>query len=143
METNVKPQPPMNNIIQRKYKADMGENFEDWANGYFSLESDHLDTYLERDVVFNEYTNYANVNRLTMQSFTKKLKAFCEYCPWVDCLNPAELCNASGRIQQRIDVTPGVKKVKDMIYLRSKEGAEIEIKEPEQNTLDFEDDTPF
>lgn len=143
METNVKPQPPMNNIIQRKYKADMGENFEDWANGYFSLESDHLDTYLERDVVFNEYTNYANVNRLTMQSFTKKLKAFCEYCPWVDCLNPKELCNASGRIQQRIDVAPGLKKVKDMIYVRSKQGAESEIKEPEQSALDFEDDTPY
>lgn len=120
MDTGVKPQPPMGNIIRRKYKADMGSNFEEWANGYFSLESDHLDTYLERDETFSDYVHYANVNRITMQSFTKKLKAFCEICPWVDSMNPEDLQNASGRIQQKIEVSPGIKKTKDMIYIRSK-----------------------
>lgn len=31
----IKLLPPMENIIRRKFKADMGTNFEDWANGYF------------------------------------------------------------------------------------------------------------
>ena len=47
-DSGYKPQPPMENIIQRKYKADMGANFEDWADGYFSPEGDNLDRMLEQ-----------------------------------------------------------------------------------------------
>lgn len=143
MDSGAKPQPPMENIIQRKYKADMGANFEEWANGYFSTESDHLDTYLERDVVFADYVHYANVNRITMQSFSKKMRAFCEICPWIDEMNPRDLQNASGRIQQKVEVTPGVKKVKDMIYVRSKpiDAASESPAAAEQDF--FGPDTPF
>ena len=39
----------MENIIRRKYKADMGNNFEDWANSYFSPDSEHLDCFIVRE----------------------------------------------------------------------------------------------
>ena len=119
MDSGIKPQPPMDNIVRRKYKADMGSNFEDWANGYFSLEGEHLNVMLERDVVFSDYTKYANINRITMQSFTKKLKAFCEYTPWIEALNPRDVQNSSGRIQRKVKDIGGEYKVKDMIYVRS------------------------
>lgn len=143
MESGVKPQPPMENIIRRKYKADMGSNFEDWANGYFSIDSGNLDRNIERDVAFADYTHYANINRITMQSFTKKLKAFCEICPWIECLNPKECQNASGRIQQKIEVTPGVKKVKDMIYVKSKPIDQAEEKQDPKEQDIFDDEAPF
>ena len=59
-----------------------------------------------------------------MQSFSRKLKAFASLCPWIDALNPEELCNSSGRIQHSIEITPGNKKTKDMIYLKSTKAAE-------------------
>ena len=45
-------------------------------------------------------------------------------CPWIEALNPEELCNSSGRIQHSIEITPGNKKTKDMIYLKSTKAAE-------------------
>lgn len=145
MDSGVKPQPPMENIIRRKYKADMGTNFEDWANGYFSMKGEHLDEYLERDVVFSDYARYANVNRITMQSFTKKMKAFCEFCPWIEEMNPKDLLNSSGRIQRKVEVAPGKKVVKDMIYVRSKPVNEMDIAPdtPKEQSLFEDSDAPF
>lgn len=142
-DTGIKPQPPMANMTIRHLKASMGANFEDWAEGYFSPESGHLDTYLARDDVFNEYQRFSNVSRITMQAFTKRLKAFCKLCPWVDCLNPPELCNAGGRIQRAVQITPELRKTKDMIYIRSlRLDTKSDVNEP---TLNFsaEDETPF
>lgn len=104
---------------KRHLKASMGANFEDWAEGYFSEESGHLNTYIARDEVFNEYQRFSNVSRITMQAFTKRLKAFCKLCPWIDCMNPPELCNAGGRIQRAVQITPELRKTKDMLYIRS------------------------
>lgn len=114
----VKILPPMENIIRRKFKADMGTNFEDWANGYFSRESGNLDTFLQRDRVLEDYMSYAKTNRITMQSFTRKLYSFVKLCPWIDELNPDEYKNSSGRIQKSVNFN-GQVKTKDMIYLKS------------------------
>jgi hypothetical protein len=85
---------------------------------------------------------YSKMNKITMQSFTRKLKAFVQLCPWISELNPQDLCNSSGRIQQAIEVTPGLKKTKDMIYLRSVK--EIEQEEDTQhNEQQDEEDLPF
>ena len=118
-EEAVKINPPMMNIVKRKYKADMGANFEDWATGYFSLEGLNLDKPIPRESVLNDYMNYSKVTRITTQSFTRKLKAFVNLCPWIAELNPKELCNSSGRIQTSIDTGSGIRKTLDMIYLRS------------------------
>ena len=65
-----------------------------------------------------------------MQSFNKKLKAFCATRPWIDCLNPKDMQNASGRIQSRVTGPDGLSKIKDMIYVKSKP-SEIEEQKPE------------
>lgn len=109
----------MANMVKRHLKASMGANFEDWAEGYFSPDGEHLDEFLPRDDVFNEYQRFANVNRITMQAFTRKLKSFCILCPWIDCMNPPDLCNTGGRIQRSVMVAPDKRKTKDMIYIRS------------------------
>lgn len=139
----LKPQPPMANMEKRHLKASMGANFEDWAEGYFSPESDHLDEYLPRDEVFNEYQRFANVNRITMQAFTKKLKSFCKLCPWIDCMNPPDLCNTGGRIQRSVMITPDKRKTKDMIYIRSMP-LDTKLDATEQNIIfPADEDTPF
>lgn len=144
-DSGIKPQPPMSNMERRRLKANMGANFEDWANGYFSRESGHLDNYVPRDEVFNDYQRYSNVSRITMQSFTKKLKAFCKLCPWVDCLNPPELCNSGGRIQRAVQVTPELRKTKDMLFVRSMPLNETTEQATEQQLPfgDSDDERPF
>lgn len=142
-DSGLKPQPPMGNMEKRHLKASMGANFEDWAEGYFSIDSGHLDEYLPRDDVFNEYQRFANINRITMQAFTKKLKSFCKLCPWIDCMNPPDLCNTGGRIQRSVFVAPDKRKTKDMIYIRS---IPLDTKpNASEQTLGFptEDETPF
>lgn len=118
-DTGMKPQPPMDNIIKRKYKEEMGAGFEDWANGYFSPENEHLNTELVRDEVRDDFMRYSNMNKITMQRFMKKLEAFCTLCPWIEELNPEEMRNSSGRIQKKRQVSPNEWKTKDIIYVRS------------------------
>ena len=146
-DTGVKPQPPMGNMEKRHLKASMGANFEDWAEGYFSPEGGHLDDYIPRDEVFNEYQRFSNVSRITMQAFTKRLKAFCKLCPWIDSINPPELCNAGGRIQRTVQVTPEIRKTKDMVYIRSipldtKFATKTDATE-QALAFENEDETPF
>lgn len=139
----IKLQPPMENIMIRKLKADMGENFEEWAEGYFSPESGNLDEFIQRDKALGDYMFYSKVNRVTMQGFTKKLKAFVALCPWIEELNPPEFCSTTGRIQRKVEVSPGVRQTKDVIYLRSSKTYTPPAPQ-EQSLFDDEDsDKPF
>lgn len=135
----IKIQPPMANIISRHNKAEMGENFRDWAEMYFSQESGRLDTFIVRTDAFDDYKKYSNSNKMTMQAFSRKLKAFAADTPYIDCLNPEDLCNNSGRIIRR---PPGSVSdaPTDMIYLRSA-GKDIVI--PKAETDEASPDSPF
>ena len=115
-QESVKPMPPMGNILKRKFKADMGTNFEEWANVYFAEEGDHLDTFIVRREAYDAFIDEAKVNKnfYTMNKFTKALRSFAALCPYVYDYNPADLLNSQGRISRRIDG-----KSEDMIYLRS------------------------
>ena len=118
---NVKIMPPMDNILTRKHKADMGVNFEDWAETYFSTDGDNLDRLIVRREAFDEYVKFAgNAGRAySMQRFTKQLKAFAICCHHVHVLNPEALLNSQGRISRRVDG-----KMEDCFYLRSTKAQE-------------------
>ena len=131
----IKLLPPMANIIHRKYKADMGANFEDWANGYFSEESGRLDTFIVRDKALSDYKMSSGSNKLTMQGFTKKLRSFVELCPWIAEMNPKDYQNSAGRIIRREEgAAPGANPV-EMIYMVHKK--------PNFPLFDPDDDRPF
>lgn len=120
----VKVTPPMTNIICRKWKADMGENFEEWAAAYFADGGDHLDCLIPRHDALEDYNRTIGNPKLscTPKRFTKKVKAFAEYCPYIAEYNPKELQCADGRIIQRINGGPTV----TCIYLRSRAKAEAD-----------------
>ena len=114
--------PPMDNIITRKYRQDLGNNFEDWADSFFAEGSANLNKLLIRREVFETYRKYANVSNLTMQTFTKKLRAYCNLCPYIAELNPQDLCNGQSRISRRIE---GV--MEDMIFVKTIDSV-VEVK---------------
>lgn len=117
----LKIQPPMDNIIRRKWKRDMGENFEEWAFQYFAEDSDHLDRQLVRTEVFEDFKRYSNISAVKMKGFTRKLRAFASLCPYIYEMDPEEYRNGQGRnISYEDDPTyPGKKKSVEMVYMRS------------------------
>ena len=116
-DCGVKVQPPMDNIIKRKFKSDMGGNFEDWAYVYFSQESDNLNKIVVRKEAYESFIDFAKVPKTfwTMQRFTKALRGFVELCPYVAEMNPADMLNSSGRLVRKDKDG----KTQDMIYLRT------------------------
>ncbi len=133
-DQNIKMLPPMANIIYRKQKQDMGTNFEDWANIYFSVDSGRLDTYLVRTKVFEEFKAHGGrVQNMTAQAFRRKLEAFALLCPWIEEMNPKEMRNQSNRIVRREDgAAPGTSPV-EMIYMKKKQ--DIEQPEPVEQQI--------
>ncbi|MCS2302760.1 hypothetical protein NXX23_09925 [Bacteroides ovatus] len=59
----------------------MGNNFEDWANSYFSPDSEHLDCFIVREKYFADYKSFSGVNKITMQRFTKTSKVLWYFAP--------------------------------------------------------------
>lgn len=116
MKMGIKIQPPMHNIMMRKYKADMGSGFEDWAMSYFAEDGEHVNVMLRRDNLLKEFLEGTGVNKnyWTMQRFTKALHGFEQLCPYVVAVNPPELCNAQGRLQRKVDGA-----TRDMIYVQT------------------------
>lgn len=140
----------MENILMRKYKADMGANFEDWAYQYFSEEGEHLDTTIVREEALEDFRRFANMPKCTMQRFTRALNGFAMLCKYVDCINPPEMLNSAGRLMRKIDG-----KTTEMIYVRSvkqrdalreeqrnAEGASVED-DPFSSTFNFPIDDKF
>jgi hypothetical protein len=110
----LKLQPPLDNIIRRKYKADMGDSFEDWALTYFAPESEHVNTFLQTQLVFTDFFLQSNVQRSywTKNRFTKALKAFVRLHPEY-VLNPESMQNTAHRIIRKVE---GV--AREMYYMQ-------------------------
>ena len=116
-----KIEPKMGNIIYRKHMREMGDNFRDWAETYFSPESGNLDVNIVRETAFEDYKRQSGLSKITMKGFTKSLKAFVYTCDYIQELNPQELCNSGSRILKRVGDLEGEKKMKEMIHLRTTE----------------------
>lgn len=149
---SVKIQPPMGNIIKRKYLQDMGTLFADWATAYFAPESEHLDKMLIRERVYEDYKRSTGSQKATVQSFTKRLKSFVQSASHIADYNPKEFQNGQGRIIRRPETdTPQYPKDKpvEMIYIRTVEGAkhaaESSAKEGSlgDDNEEWEDGRPF
>lgn len=110
-----KVMPPMKNIITRKYKYDMGENFEEWASAFFSADSSWLDRNVERQEIFSKYCEQSGVKNLSSKGFSKKLKAFVHNAEWIEELNPKDVqgIQKDGRI---------IIASKEYYHLRTKKG---------------------
>ena len=112
LPTGDKIQPPMANILKRKQRQDMSSNFEQWAESYFHpLCVDHLDTIIPVVEALEDFRKVSGLKDTTQNGFTRKLRAFAKYCPYIEEINPADLCSASfkpdrgkqnGRIMRRL-----------------------------------------
>lgn len=92
-----KIQPDVRNIIKRKLKDDIGEDFEMWAQDFFFEGSENLDRVLFRDEVFEECKASINAPKMSAKRFNQCIRDFCELTDYICELNPACLLSPDGR----------------------------------------------
>lgn len=90
--------PPMKNVFVRMNEADMGDDFAEWATGYFSEENEKVNDFIPINLAYLNFVSQSQVNDKNWNSkrFNKALKAFCENMGYE--LNPKEYCNDKGYI---------------------------------------------
>jgi hypothetical protein len=127
--------PPMDNVTKRSLRAEMGDAFEGWAEGFFStteqtLDGDgklkYLDNYFSKEMAFDEFMKATKLGKWTTNKFKKAMKAYCQLNDYV--LNPKDLHTASGRIIQKIEG-----KAQEVFYIRTSTIPEV-IKRAENVT---------
>lgn len=134
-----KVMPPMARVELRSERADIGRDFEEFANVYFSAEGGNLDREVKRDEVFSHFCCEIPY-RISKNKLTTKLKAYCQYASHIHCLNPAFITGQDKdgeRLVRRIDGS-----LTYMFYVQSvadyeSRKAKLEHKEPEQQELQF------
>ena len=123
INTDIKLQPPMANVISRNLRGIMGENFLDWASVYFSADSENCDREISREDVFTDFKMTTGQSKWTPNRFMKSMRAFVEYAPHVIAMNPDELCpGGKSRLIRKVEG-----KTKEMIYIQTKELNHSEI----------------
>jgi hypothetical protein len=108
--------PPMDMVTKRNLRADIGEEFLQWATIYFSDDT-HVNNLIPKDAAFEDFQKKTNSFKWTMNRFTAKLKSWARYSyPDVIELDPRDHQNEQGRIIRKHN---GV--ATEMIYVKVSE----------------------
>lgn len=124
-----KIEPPMEKIIQRNLRAEMGDTFMEWANDYFADES-RFNCNIEKKTMYDSYRDHSGNEKTTAQKFKKQLTAFCHYKDYT--LNPPELI--TDKEGNRIITRDDNGKNKEALYIRNT---------PPEAESNRKDDLPF
>jgi len=135
--------PAMGNVNKRNLTNAMGQNFQDWANAFFSEIGNNLDKKIIRDVAFKDFT-FNVPGKWTPQSFLTRLQAFCRLNGYI--LNPKELLDKKGKIIEKVESsyydaktnswtnTGGAKIAKELLYIQTLDSIPDGINPPELDT---------
>lgn len=94
----------LKNIYSRINLSIMGDQFNEWAEGYFLPDGPNLDVMLRKTDVFNDFVAATGLKLWSSSKFSRALQSFVRNNGhYLDCLNPPELCPAStpGRIVRK------------------------------------------
>ena len=113
-DEQLKIEPPMKKIQERRNIQTMGTNFKEWAEVYFSKNGTNVDKKIVKSDAINDFMRDTNTKGWTTKKFTQALKAFCKNSDWVEVLNPKEFCNSQNRIIKNIN-----DKTHEMLYIKT------------------------
>ncbi len=95
----------LGNIYNRINLAIMGDQFNEWAEGYFLQGGPNLDVMIRKTEVFNDFVAATGLKLWSASKFSRALQSFVRNNPhYIDCINPPELCPVStpGRIVRKV-----------------------------------------
>ncbi len=95
----------LTNIYSRINLSIMGDQFNEWAEGYFLPDGPNLDIMIRKSEVFNDFVAATGLKLWSSSKFSRALQSFVRNNGhYLECLNPPELCPAStpGRIVRKV-----------------------------------------
>lgn len=98
------------NILERIGKQNIGDNFEDWADIYFSDE-EVFNRDVQKDELIDDYKNETGLPVKSITTFKKKLNIWCEAHGIV--INPPDVVSNNTRYRKRVNL-----KMKEFFYFR-------------------------
>lgn len=118
-------------ISESDYIKSYTHDISSWADGYFSPSSggNHVDVLLPLKEVADSFRIETGCNWMTTNGFRRCLAKFAESCPYIDVMNPYDLCTVkpdeggqNGRILRRLRDDNGhpTGAPVDYIYMKSR-----------------------
>lgn len=133
----------MDNVTKRSLRAEMGEAFEGWADGFFANrvetldgeEGDfkYLDKYFSKEIAFEEFIKSTKQGKWSSNKFKKAMKAFCQLNDYI--LNPKDLHTSGSRILEKIDG-----KTQEVFFIRTIEKPNVAKQEGNVTEYSNEDE---
>ncbi len=111
---NIMLQPPMENVDKRMRIQQMGNEFIEWAEVYFSKGSENLDRLIDKAALkdlFDPKKKYST------KGFTQRLRAFCANTDYIESMNPPECIGYEERGRRIIRKNLGV--TREYVYIRT------------------------
>lgn len=124
----IRCQAPLDNVYARIRRQQMGDNFMEWADQFFALDSENVNAFIPYDVARVNFEDYSNLKRVSSHTFKQKLKMWCNECSYVTELNPPGYLNSSGRIIQNVSG-----KTKECLYIVAKKKESVK---PDSNNYE-------
>lgn len=121
------------NIYRRINLSIMGDQFNEWAEGYFIPDGPNLDVMIRKSDAFADFVAATGLKLWSASKFSRALVSFVRNnSHYIECINPPELCPAStpGRIVRKAGT-----KTEYYIYLKT-------IGTPVQERIKDSFDTP-
>ena len=119
-----------NNVMERIRLQNIGDNFNIWADVFFS-DIEVYNRFLSRKAVRADYIDYVGVKNITPNSFYKKMLAYCKNNDII--CNPDEFFKDDKgndkRIRKNFNDAPNYGKMDDCFYFRKMNQEPIEYKE--------------
>lgn len=108
--------PPMDNVTRRNLKTQMGDEFKEWADMYFNLESKTLDDYVNKTDAWEAFKSQsgARTKMWSAQRFKKSVQSWASYHGYI--FNPQGAVNTDpNRIVHHVNG-----KAQEFIYISTK-----------------------
>lgn len=137
--------PPMENVEKRNTIRNIPNQFMNWANIYFSEESEKLNKEVNKIYAFDDFVTTEKMKNATSTKFKKWLSEWCTYKEYD--LNPADYegVKKDGRIMRKVKNKPT-----EFVLIRTEKTADIAPREKDiVPTIEplpdnqKEDDVPF
>jgi hypothetical protein len=107
--------PPMSEVTTRNIKEEIGDDFLNWADVYFSDISGRTDKLYPKHIAYDEFKFDSGNKAITMKTFTSKLKRWAQLRRYN--YNPARVMNGNDRLLRKWLNKPSA----EMCYIQTKE----------------------
>ena len=119
---------PMDNIIKNNLKAQIGDNCMEWAQDYFSDETNFNCNLIKKDLYKSYVDTVGKKSALGVSRFKKSLHRYCQLYGYI--FNPKRLCNSQGVIKvNSYKEGTQIRTTKECFYIENTEELNVEATE--------------